>query len=96
MWSTAWSVISFLVGLLVPILLAKTKPEWIIGPVLRWLEKKFERKQANIISNALGSSLVNLGLYAIAKIPDNPKAQEIVSNMLEEMNELKKALEEGE
>ncbi len=59
MWS---ELISALVGAVVMLVVVWLKPEWIIGPVITWLSKKLQQKQANVISNALGYLLIKTGV----------------------------------
>jgi len=93
MWS---EIISAVIGALAMLLVAWFKPEWVIGPLISWLAKKLEHKQANIVSNALGLLLINTGIYAILKLPDSVEAEEIARNMATEVQKLKKALEKNE
>lgn len=93
MWS---ELISAVIGALAMLLVAWFKPEWVLGPILNWLTKKLEKKEANVVSNALGLMLLVAGLYALNKIPDNPEAQEILNNIAAEVQRLKKALEKNE
>jgi len=89
MWS---EIISAVIGALAMLLVAWFKPEWVLGPVLNWLTKKLEKKEANVVSNALGLMLLVAGLYSLNKIPDNPEAQEVLLDISENVAKLKKVL----
>jgi len=93
MWS---EFISAIIGALAMLLVAWLKPEWVIGPLISWLAKKLEQKQANVVSNALGLLLINTGIYAILKLPDSPEAEEIARSIAADVQRLKKALEKTE
>jgi len=93
MWS---ELISAVLGAVAMLLVAWLKPEWLIGPLINWLARKLNKKQANIVSNALGLLLINTGVFAILKLPDNPQAEEIAREIARDVQELKKALEQKE
>lgn len=56
------------------------KPEWFIGWLLGFLNKKLPT-EANKIENALGYKLVETGLYALKSNEDNEKVKTAINEM---------------
>ena len=68
------------------------KPEWFIGWLLNFLEKKLGKSDSNKIENSLGVKMIETGLYAIKKNEDIEEVKKIVEEIEEKTNELKKSL----
>ncbi len=65
------------------------KPEWFIGWLLGFLNKKLP-SEANKIENALGYKLVETGIYTLKSNEDNEK----VKLAIDEMEKQLKVIEE--
>ena len=82
----------FLIGIGAFVLIQFIKPEWFIGWLLNLIESKFQKKEANALTNALGTKLIEVGLVALEKIPDddNPTIAEGVQKIKEGVEMVKK------
>lgn len=82
-------VLTALITLGVVFAIQLLKPEWFIGWLLVFLNKKLP-SEANKIENALGYKLVETGLYALKSNEDNEK----IKVAIEEMEKQLKVIEE--
>ena len=81
-------VIAVIVTLVVTTLLQLLKPEWFLGWLVTFLNKKLPGK-SNKIENSLGQKLVETGVYIITYNPDNEKIANAVK-IIEEQNTILK------
>lgn len=73
-------VLTALITLGVVFAIQLLKPEWFIGWLLGFLNKKLP-SEANKIENALGYKLVETGLYALKSNEDNEKVKTAINEM---------------
>ena len=73
-------VLTALITLGVVFAIQLLKPEWFIGWLLGFLNKKLP-KHANKIENALGYKLIETGLYTLKKNEDNEKVKTAINEM---------------
>jgi len=73
-------ILSVIITLIVVFVLQLLKPEWFMGWLLGFLNKKLP-KHANKIENALGYKLVETGLYALKSNEDNEKIKAAIAEM---------------
>jgi len=83
-------VLTAVVTLVVVYLLQFLKPEWFIGWLLDFLEKKLGKNSSNKIENSLGVKMIETGIYAIEKNEDSEEAKNLTAEIKEKTNELKK------
>ena len=81
-------VIAVIVTLVVTTLLQLLKPEWFLGWLVTFLNKKLPGK-SNKIENSLGQKLIETGVYIITYNPDNEKIKNTVK-IIEEQNTILK------
>jgi hypothetical protein len=72
--------ISVIVTLIVVFVIQMLKPEWFMGWLLGFLNKKLP-KHANKIENALGYKLVETGIYTLKSNEDNEKIKVAIDEM---------------
>lgn len=80
--------ISIIITLIVTVVLQMLKPEWFLGWLVTFLNKKLPGK-SNKIENSLGQKLVETGVYIIKYNPDNEKIANAVK-VIEEQNTILK------
>lgn len=80
--------ISIIITLIVTVVLQMLKPEWFLGWLVTFLNKKLPSK-SNKIENSLGQKLVETGVYIIKYNPDNEKIANAVK-VIEEQNTILK------
>lgn len=80
--------ISIIITLIVSVVLQMLKPEWFLGWLVTFLNKKLPGK-SNKIENSLGQKLVETGVYIIKYNPDNEKIANAVK-VIEEQNTILK------
>ena len=80
--------ISIIITLIVTVVLQMLKPEWFLGWLVTFLNKKLPGK-SNKIENSLGQKLVETGVYIIKYNPDNEKIKNAVK-IIEEQNTILK------
>lgn len=73
-------VFTALITLGVVFVIQLLKPEWFIGWLLGFLNKKLP-KHANKIENALGYKLVETGIYTLKSNEDNEKIKVAIAEM---------------
>ncbi len=82
-------VLTALITLGVVFVIQLLKPEWFIGWLLGFLNKKLPT-EANKIENALGYKLIETGIYTLKSNEDNDK----VKAAIDEMEKQLKVIEE--
>lgn len=85
-------VFTALITLCVVFVIQFLKPEWFIGWLLDFIERKLGKSHSNKIENSLGVKMIETGLYAIKKNEDIEEVKKIVEEIEEKTNELKKSL----
>ena len=85
-------ILTAIITLVVVYLLQLLKPEWFIGWLLGFIERKLGKSHSNKIENSLGVKMIETGLYAIKKNEDIEEVKKIVEEIEEKTNELKKSL----
>lgn len=85
-------VLTALITLCVVFVIQLLKPEWFIGWLLDFIERKLGKSDSNKIENSLGVKMIETGLYAIKKNEDTEEVKKIVEEIEEKTNELKKSL----
>jgi len=82
----------FFIGIGAFVLIQFIKPEWFISWLLNLIASKFQKKEANALTNALGTKLIEVGLVALEKIPDedNPTITEGIRKIKEGVEMVKK------
>lgn len=83
--------ISIIITLIVTVVLQMLKPEWFLGWLVTFLNKKLPGK-SNKIENSLGQKLIETGIYVLTYNEDNKKIKEIVKVIEEENMKLKDEL----
>jgi len=73
-------ILSVIITLIVVFVLQLLKPEWFIGWLLGFLNKKLP-KHANKIENSLGVKMIETGIYAIENNEDNEKIKVAIAEM---------------
>ena len=73
-------VLTAVITLSVVFVIQLLKPEWFIGWLLGFLNKKLP-SNANKIENALGYKLVETGLYTLKNNEDNEKVKTAINEM---------------
>ncbi len=76
--------ISVIITLIVTVVLQMLKPEWFLGWLVAFFNKKLPGK-SNKIENSLGQKLIETGVYVITYNPDNEKIKNAVK-IIEEQN----------
>ena len=85
-------VLTALITLGVVFVIQLLKPEWFIGWLLDFIERKLGKSDSNKIENSLGVKMIETGLYAIKKNEDIEEVKKIVEEIEEKTSELKKSL----
>lgn len=85
-------VLTAVITLSVVFVIQLLKPEWFIGWLLDFIERKLGKSHSNKIENSLGVKMIETGLYAIKKNEDIEEVKKIVEEIEEKTNELKKSL----
>lgn len=86
-------ILAILTGtILAPLIYAgimKIKPEWIVGPVARFLSLFItDKKWVNKVSNSVGLLLINTGKHIITYQPDDKKTEELIEKLNDILTEL--------
>lgn len=83
--------IAVIITLVVTIIIQMLKPEWFIGWLIAFLNKKLPGK-SNKIENSLGQKLIEMGVYVISYNQDDEKIKEIIKTVEEASIKLKDEL----
>lgn len=83
--------ISIIITLIVTVVLQMLKPEWFLGWLVAFLNKKLP-KHSNKIENNLGQKLIETGCYIITYNPDNEKIMDAVKEIEKQNTILKDEL----
>jgi hypothetical protein len=72
--------IAVLITIVVSFVIQLLKPEWFIGWLLTFLNRKLPNN-ANKIENSLGQKLIDTGVYVLSNNEDNEKIKEALDQI---------------